>query len=314
MILNKNLLYLLMFIYLQPAWAEQAEPRWYKVEVVAFSYLSKVGLAQERWPAQPEPLDLTEAVELAGSRKMPSDASGTGPVAFQRIPDSELELKADANAISRSRGRHLLLHTAWLQPTFARQQAKAIHLRGNERFTPLPVPGAEITQVDFQRGDFVSDQQFSVESNHDEITPVALIPEPDAAESPQIYLRASADSGKVAMRGSPSSQLSEPVQANILDVSFTVSIGRYLHVWLDMIYREPIAISPEIDQEYQEFILPAYGINMHRRMRSNELHYIDHPKVGMLVKITRHELPQSDSQSELQDTDLPIATDVIPAQ
>ncbi len=324
MFMNKNLLFLLLFSCFQTAWAEQTEPRWYKVEIVAFSYLSKIAMAQERWPAQPEPLDLSKAIELTESNSKPiqneSVASNTNPIAFQALPNSELELKADANAISRSKGRHLLLHTAWLQPTFDRQQASVLHLRGNERFTPLPVPGTEFTRTDYQPDDnSVSPYPLPAENTQELTATVAPALVPAVVEAPQIYLRVPEDSTNSSTTQlpagmTPDTQTPVPVEVNILDSSFTVSIGRYLHVWVDMIYREPIAISPKIDGDDQEFILPAYGIKMHRRMRSNELHYIDHPKVSMLVKITRYELPESSPESDVQNTDLPIATDVIPAQ
>jgi len=310
----KNLLFLLLFSGLQPAMAEPEEPRWYKVEVVAFSYITKTGMAQERWPTQAEALDLTDAVELARSGRKSSRVIGKAPVAFQRLPDNELELKADANAISRSKGRHLLLHTAWLQPMFDRQRATAVHLKGNERFTPLPIPGSTFEQDDFQRGDRIYSDQLVAEDTLEGTEAVAIVQESVIPETPQIYLRASRGSAKLPPRAVSGAQVPAPVDTNILDSSFTVSIGRYLHVWLEMIYREPIAISPEIDGDYQEFILPSYRIKMHRRMRSNELHYIDHPMVGMLVKITRHKLPPTSIQSNSQGTDLPIATDAIPAQ
>ncbi len=325
MIMNKNLLFLLLFSSLQPALAEEAEPRWFKVEVIAFSYLSRTAMAQERWPARPEPLDLSKAVELTVNDKLTTDgnqslANGSQAVAFQRLPDNELGLKADANAISRSKGRHLLLHTAWLQPTYNRQQATAVHLLGNERFMPLPLPGSELTRTDYQPdgGSVPDNKDFSEYSPNNTLT-VGADPYSAIVEAPQIYLRVPKDSGQTSVAQvntgmAAGVQTPESAEVNILDSSFTVSIGRYLHVWIDMIYREPVAISPELDGESQEFILPSYGITMHRRMRSNELHYIDHPKVSMLVKITRYELPESTIQSDLQNTDLPIATDAIPAR
>jgi len=282
-------------------------------------------MAQERWPAQPEPLDLSKAVELTVNDKLAADgnqsvANGSQAVAFQRLPDNELELKADANAISRSKGRHLLLHTAWLQPTYDRQQATTVHLPGNERFMPLPLPGSEFTKADYQPdGSLVPGNQDSAEYSPNGSLTAGADPYSTIVEAPQIYLRVPKDSGQTSANQLSTGmaaevQIPEPAEVNILDNSFTVSIGRYLHVWIDMIYREPVAISPELDGESQEFILPSYGITMHRRMRSNELHYIDHPKVSMLVKITRYELPESTLQGDLQNTDLPIATDVMPAR
>jgi hypothetical protein len=51
----------------------------------------------------------------------------------------------------------------------------------------------------------------------------------------------------------------------------TVSRGRFLHVDVDLIYR---------DGENK------YRFRSHRRMRSNEIHYMDHPMFGVLVVIT----------------------------
>ena len=51
----------------------------------------------------------------------------------------------------------------------------------------------------------------------------------------------------------------------------TVSRGRYLHVNLDLIYQGEAG---------------RFRFTSHRRMRSNEIHYMDHPMFGVLVLIT----------------------------
>lgn len=56
-----------------------------------------------------------------------------------------------------------------------------------------------------------------------------------------------------------------------------VSRGRYLHLTLDLVY-EP---SAEPGQRYT--------LRQTRRMRSNERHYIDHPKFGVIALITQSE-------------------------
>ena len=65
--------------------------------------------------------------------------------------------------------------------------------------------------------------------------------------------------------------------------SIRVVLGRYLHFYTDLTYRRPLenvlpAIPGAEAQSHQEF-----PIRFHRRMRSKELHYIDHPLVGILV-------------------------------
>jgi hypothetical protein len=53
-----------------------------------------------------------------------------------------------------------------------------------------------------------------------------------------------------------------------MEGTIKVSVGRYLHVDLDLLLGK------------------SYRMQAHRRMRSKELHYIDHPKMGALVLIS----------------------------
>lgn len=56
-----------------------------------------------------------------------------------------------------------------------------------------------------------------------------------------------------------------------------VSRGRYLHLTLDLVYESPT-------EPGQRYVL-----RQTRRMRSNERHYIDHPKFGVIALITQSE-------------------------
>ena len=61
-----------------------------------------------------------------------------------------------------------------------------------------------------------------------------------------------------------------------------VSVARYLHVELDLLYRlsgDDMAAVPEGTPRW-------FRLESERRMRSRELHYIDHPLFGVLVWIT----------------------------
>ena len=56
-----------------------------------------------------------------------------------------------------------------------------------------------------------------------------------------------------------------------------LSRGRYLHLTLDLVYSPPAnGGDPQ----------PRYVLQQTRRMRSNERHYIDHPKFGVVAIIT----------------------------
>jgi hypothetical protein len=49
-----------------------------------------------------------------------------------------------------------------------------------------------------------------------------------------------------------------------------VSRGRFLHFDTDLLFRDPAG--------------KPVRVRLHRRMRSDELHYIDHPKLGILIQ------------------------------
>jgi hypothetical protein len=61
-----------------------------------------------------------------------------------------------------------------------------------------------------------------------------------------------------------------------------VSRGRFLHLDLDLLLRPADASSP-------------FRVRLNRRMRSGELHYLDHPRVGILVQAERYQ-PEPEPQ------------------
>jgi hypothetical protein len=108
---------------------------------------------------------------------------------------------------------------------------------------------------------------------------------------------------------------------NSIDGSFRVELARYLHFHGDLYYRRPLPVDSETEAneapvndmaasqlppgkyntqknetEVSFTEVPGYQtfpMHVHRRMRSKELHYIDHPLVGILVEITPVETPEN---------------------
>jgi len=70
----------------------------------------------------------------------------------------------------------------------------------------------------------------------------------------------------------------------------SVSVNRYLHVNLDMILRKDrVSTGGELDDGMLETGDQRFRMQEHRRMRSGKLHYLDHPMMGVLIKIDRSE-------------------------
>ncbi|MCK4708648.1 MAG: hypothetical protein KAU21_08530 [Gammaproteobacteria bacterium] len=109
-----------------------------------------------------------------------------------------------------------------------------------------------------------------------------------------------------------------------------------MHVWADLIYRIPstdiesISYATDTQNTYSEKVgasnmdlidfdsfetgsqntpeppLASFRLQDHRRMRSKELHYIDHPLFGIIVKAMPYELP------ELPVEELPVEETLLP--
>ncbi len=70
----------------------------------------------------------------------------------------------------------------------------------------------------------------------------------------------------------------------------SVSVNRYLHVNLDMILRKDrVSAGGESEDGVLEIGDQRFRMQEHRKMRSGELHYLDHPMMGALIKIDRSE-------------------------
>ncbi len=72
-------------------------------------------------------------------------------------------------------------------------------------------------------------------------------------------------------------------EENNIHGSIKVVLGRYLHLYTDLVYQQPRNDSSPIWQGQFSSGYKDYPIKFHRRMRSKELHYLDHPLVGIIV-------------------------------
>lgn len=85
-----------------------------------------------------------------------------------------------------------------------------------------------------------------------------------------------------------------------LEGVLTLSLSRFLHMQADLLYRDDVSIPAGWEgmfstsgftyREDEYALLPQgqfYRLLESRRMRSNELHYLDHPVFGMLVLVTQ---------------------------
>ena len=185
---------------------------------------------------------------------------------FTLLPPQALTLTSQAAALEKTGRYRILRHIAWRQPGLAERQARAVRIYAGKNY---------------------SDELKTNETN-----------------APPLPRVATDETALIPSSGAnPSS--------NELDGTVKVILGRYLHIYTNLVYRRPYYDdydstdydsghydSPDYDGASDDThtfprqrVLAEFAINIHRKMRSEELHYLDHPLLGILTTIRPVEAP-----------------------
>ena len=82
----------------------------------------------------------------------------------------------------------------------------------------------------------------------------------------------------------PVSSRPTSTDSNNIHGTIKIVLARYLHIYADLIYQKPRKGDDAAWQDNASEQYEVFPVEFHRRMRSNELHYLDHPLIGILVK------------------------------
>ena len=227
-------------------------PRWYQYEVIIFKYTSNTYTETETWPDKPGLPDYTNALALLTDNPEDTPAPSRD---FVLLKPDQLILKKEVQAIKRSSRRKLLLHTGWIQSMYSKDKALPVSFKMGKEYTILITePSTSLTVTPDQPA-----------SENQPVQPAETSPEPDDADQ---------DSQAPSMI---------PLNVAELEGTITISIGRYLHVWTDFLFRRPDDNPTTLDNAPGTVTLKKFRYKDHRRMRSRELHYIDSPSFGILI-------------------------------
>lgn len=262
-------------LYLGTVQAAYAEaPRWYDVEVIIFSQNSQQYRDSEIWPVDYDLAQTETAQELLPAPADDIKKEAATPVPFTRLDEESLRLTAQAERINVAPDTELLLHLGWRQPGLA--EGKAVAVRVDE----------------------------GMQERKEE--------QPESGQ-PQM---------PVAAVGEGSALMPEEAKVHRMEGTLKLVLSRYLHIYTDLIYREPLPegarpvetlfgqggepdlfslaedpFSLTLQPQYQ-----VYHLQQSRRMRSRELHYLDHPLFGMAILVTPYEIKEKTTDSTTQST------------
>ena len=264
--MHRTLRYLLpLLLATVTASSAAAEAPWYQIEIVVFENLTPGQSGTEVWPDDPGQPDSTTRVNLLPwtlreTAKLPTaltqaaagGAAGTETPSEQATDPAEPE-SAEPLSINDAAG---------LYPFVALP----------EKFLRLKETKRKLAQS----------SQYRVLLHTGWRQPITK-----SSKGQTVHIATAAEAGSLGG------------MANSLDGNITVSLSRYLHLHADLLLRRPVNdVTPTTskletsgtategsDESSAEALLPVYRMLQSRRMRSTEIHYLDHPALGVIAQI-----------------------------
>ena len=282
MLLARNhkhpLLQLLLLAICLAGWSNsQAQGRhqgWYQVELLVFS--RPHAATEEQWPkaikmryparwvALKDPLAPAPAEQTALTGQQTSSASiDFTAEPYWMLPPGERSLNDQAQRLARNNNYQVLFHQAWRQAIGSRKQATSILIHGGQQYgTHQELEGSITLSVAtyLRLSTNLWFSQFQVNLEQDSGWPdIPLRPDYQAVATNQLSLNSDLPpSQELALGGEP------PADQGV--------------TWGTAAEEEEVA-NPYVPRQ---IIL----MQQERDMRSNEVHYLDHPLLGVIVKIT----------------------------
>jgi hypothetical protein len=261
---------------------EKAEIPWYEVEVIIFANKQKGAVDTETWPENVSTAGYNSVLDLAlpgfsplkpnlppvnaqasvKSVTLSDDGDLYDHGAYVLLDKDFYQLTNIANKIDSSSQYDVVLHLAWRQPTYDEDQSKPVFVfNGMLERDPTPKP---ISNSGFSQG-------YDFYVNGLETGPQYYWLSGTLKLSVSRYLHLESDL-HIKMRATRQEVIEEspPPESGGFGSFFGMS-------------REPTPIMIE------RSVLQDYRLFETRRMRSKEIHYFDHPLMGIVVKVTPYE-------------------------
>ncbi|WED20810.1 peptidoglycan binding protein CsiV [Vibrio sp. JC009] len=253
-----------------------AAEREFDVEVILFKRAVSPENVSESWPDQLPAIDLTKAATLNNSLYLEKKG-------VEMLPYEDYQLTNQKQKLDKHAGFTVLMHKAWRQGDQPKGSSPVFHIRAGRDFSKSfnsdgsvkieqPVVADDITQeTSIDQPIYELEGKFQVYVQH------YLFLESDLdLRSPgkrEIMIESSQPVATEDAMAVETDFNNEPL---FIEESSTVEIGRME------------AIKPVVKVE--EF-LRSYRLSQKRRMRSGEIHYLDHPLMGIIIQVRKAPVP-----------------------
>lgn len=304
---------------------EEPAQQWYQVEVVIFASNDMESGLDERWPeelglqypansthispsldrieptltAEENLADTafisTETNQPQASEAAPALTHQTQPlIAFSQLQADQLELNEAATNIAKQYDFRPLFHKAWSQTINNRENATSIIITGGEAYDDhFELEGS--IKISVERYLHINTDlwlnQFVSKAGQEQ---------PSWPVLPAIPAQIIETNSSELLLGD-STMLRESEQATN-DSNLVLADAIEQPPAIDLLSEANLALEQQLTllTESQYAVEKTVVMRQHRRMRSKELHYIDHPLFGMLIKIVPYELPEELNEKQAE--------------
>lgn len=251
----------------------------YKVEMIVLAHKSDNGISiDETWQQSvvtqyPRPIHSLkknpEAEQILGvTNGNEAELAIAEASLMTHLPSAQREMNEMAMQMRLRKGYRLLFHEAWFQQ-FDGKKAQSLLIEGGKWFDPYFELSGSISlkrnrylhlNADLWLAEFVSLDELAQTPWHARSERVAYLDLPTRDHAFGRKLRQS-DSPRV---NQSNLQLSQAINSTLYEYSnaSVANVGQYR-------------------------AKTVYALQQKRRIRSGEIHYLDHPKLGILIKLTK---------------------------
>ncbi|WP_171022187.1 CsiV family protein [Thalassotalea litorea] len=228
------------------------------------------------------------------------------------LAQGSLQLSHIYRSLARSKHFRPLLHLGWRQPVFAQEDALPVKLMAGENINfqypeqaqtlnelllekkvEQPQPGLnDETQIQANLQRII--EQLQASGDEIDVDPIlATLQQQQDLQNRQQHAQ------KLAQL------IASPNQDWFLEGLFKVHLDHYLFINSEFnVYRPLTEETIEAAQNTQtaavDNVVTSIPFKQNRRVISGELHYFDHPFMGMVVQIRRHERPEAEPELETE--------------
>jgi hypothetical protein len=280
-------------------------------------------------PLQPEETDSANAVPSSEQpNKLLQTFAEQGIVPFSPLQDEALQLTNLLTSLSRSSLYEPLVHVAWRQPVYDKDQADWVRIVGGADFSeefyldgkskreelllnnlglssPLSLQSQDNIPLNSNPA-MSADQELSTPSNnsldlnHNENAELAIstpsyIPVPELDGAIQIYLSRYLHINANLVLRIPGeeeldiSAISSNLSSSLLDLTQNEQLKSDYESNFSWNYQTDDLFSQQKETTRVERLV-NYPMKQSRRIRSGEIHYFDHPLFGLIVQVRPFEI------------------------